>query len=64
MCSINSCLYDSLLSDTYGSGSATAFVNIDGTKMIVFGKDVSGKARTGIMNYPNSSSPAFTVPLI
>lgn len=41
--------------------SVNALQNVDGTKMVVFGKDKAGKAAAGVLTYPTSATSGFTV---
>ncbi|GAU91150.1 hypothetical protein RvY_03463 [Ramazzottius varieornatus] len=49
---------NTLLTDNFAS--VNALQNVDGTKMVVFGKDKAGKAAAGVLTYPTSATSGFT----
>jgi len=40
--------------------SVQALLNVDGKKMIVFGKDKTGKSSAGVLAYPSSTQAGFS----
>ncbi|GAV06122.1 hypothetical protein RvY_16153 [Ramazzottius varieornatus] len=60
VCSTTLCSNGNAIPSAYGAGQATAFLNVDGAKMIVFGKDASGAPLTGVLNYPSSPGQSAT----
>ena len=49
-----------MLTSNFALG-VTAMLNVDGTKMVMFGKDAAGKGVSGVMTYPTSATSGFTV---
>lgn len=48
-----------MLTSNFALG-VTAMLNVDGTKMVMFGKDAAGKGVSGVMTYPTSATSGFT----